>query len=134
MAKVEIKEQVDLDFRSNESYKSLRTNIQFCGSDIKVIGITSCLPNEGKSSVCVNLARSFADSGKKVLLIDADLRKSVLIGGYKIMGPIKGFSHFLSKQASFEEVLCETDVKNFHIIFAGQAPPNPAELLGKDQF
>ena len=66
-----------LDYSGAESYKSLRTNLQFCGEDKKVIAITSCTPNEGKSSVTMNLALSLTDAGKKVLLIDADLRRSV---------------------------------------------------------
>ena len=134
MAKVNLGKRVALDFKSNEAYKTLRTNIQFCGTDIKVIGVTSCVPNEGKSSVCMNLANSMAESGRKVLLLDTDLRKSVLLGRYKITESVKGFSHFLSDQAALDEVLCQTDVDNLHIIFAGQVPPNPAELLGKQHF
>lgn len=134
MIKIKLGEMISLDFKANEAYKTLRTNIQFCGSDIKVIGITSCMPNEGKSSVSVNLAISMAESGKRVLLLDTDLRKSVMLGRYKIRESIKGFSHFLSGQATSEEILCETDVKNLHVIFAGQVPPNPAELLGKRYF
>lgn len=134
MVKVNLREMVSLDYKSNEAYKALRTNIQFCGNDMKVIGVTSCMPNEGKSSICVNLAISMAESGKSVLLLDTDLRKSILLGRYKIRESIKGFSHFLSGQATCEEVLCDTDVKNLHMIFAGQVPPNPAELLGKKYF
>ena len=96
MVNVEIKTQ-KLDYSGAEAYKSLRTNLQFCGEDKKVIAITSCTPNEGKSSVTMNLAVSLADAGKKVLLIDADLRKSGLVGRTKVKESIKGLTHYLSK-------------------------------------
>jgi len=134
VSKIELKKRKPLDYRSNEAYKMLRTNIQFCGDDIKVISITSCTPNEGKSIVSFNLAASFAESGKKVILIDADLRKSVLAGRYKV-GEIKsGLSHYLSGQGEFNEIVCETDIKNLNIVFAGSYSPNPAELLEHTRF
>ena len=133
MVNVEIKTQ-KLDYSGAEAYKSLRTNLQFCGEDKKVIAITSCTPNEGKSSVTMNLAVSLADAGKKVLLIDADLRKSVLMGRTKVKESIKGLTHYLSKQAALIEVICATNVKNLHIVYAGPVPPNPAELLGGKHF
>lgn len=121
----------ELDYRSNESYKSLRTNLQFLGENTKCILLTSCTPNEGKSSVAFNLATSLAQNGKKVILIDADLRKSILIGRYKVGERLKGgLSHYLSGQKGLAEVICETNIPRFHIIFSGKVPPNPAELLG----
>lgn len=124
----------ELDYRANESYKTLRTNIQFCGNDIKVISFTSCTPNEGKSSVSFNLAVSFAEIGKKVILIDADLRKSVLIGRYKVGEVECGLTHFLSGQKEMDEVLCHTDIDNMDIIFSGTYSPNPTELLNNNRF
>ena len=123
-----------LDYSANESYKSLRTNLLFCGEDKKVIAITSCTPNEGKSSVSLNLSLSLADSGKNVLLIDADLRKSVLIGRTAVNEEIRGLSHFLSRQETMENVVYSTNYPRFHIIYAGTVPPNPAELLGGKYF
>lgn len=124
----------DLDYRANEAYKTLRTNIQFCGNDIKVLTFTSCTPNEGKSSVSFNLAVSFAESGKKVILIDADLRKSVLIGRYKVGEVDGGLAHYLSGQSSLQEVRYHTDINNMDIIFSGTHSPNPAELLNGNRF
>ena len=82
MQDMEIK-QTNLDFRAREAFKTLRTNIEFSGDNIKVIAITSATPNEGKSSISFELALSFAQAGKKTLLIDADLRKSVMRSRYK---------------------------------------------------
>ena len=73
MVKVKISDW-KADTSMDEAYKALRTNIQFCGADKKVIAFTSCTPNEGKSNVTFHLAASLAESGKSVLLIDADLR------------------------------------------------------------
>lgn len=117
-----------------EAYKSLRTNLQFCGEDKKVIAITSCTPNEGKSSVSMQLGISLAEIGKQVILIDADLRKSVLLGRTKTEKSVRGLAHFLSGQASLEDVICATNIKNFYMIYSGPFPPNPAELLGGKNF
>lgn len=124
----------ELDYSVNESYKSLRTNLLFCGEEKHVIAITSCTPNEGKSTVSLNLALSLADSGKKVLLIDADLRKSVLVGRTEVEEEVKGLSHLLSHQETIENVIYTTNIPRFHIVYAGIVPPNPAELLGGEYF
>ena len=122
------------DHQMDEAYKALRTNIQFCGADKKVIALTSCTPNEGKSSVAFNLAASLAESGKSVLLIDADLRKSVMMGRVSVDQEVMGLAHYLSKQAKLSDVICATTLPKFHIIFSGIVPPNPAELLGGKNF
>ena len=67
------------DFRVREAFRTLRSNVEFSGQDICTIALTSCTPNEGKSSCAMELARVFAESGKKTILVDADLRKSVLV-------------------------------------------------------
>lgn len=91
MLAVDIEKMRKLDYRTNEAYKTLRTNIQLCGSDMKVIMFTSSTPNEGKSSVSFNLAVSLAESGKRVIFVDADLRKSALVGRYKINKKYEGY-------------------------------------------
>lgn len=121
---------IEQDYRSNEAYKSLRTNIEFSGSDKKVIMFTSCTPNEGKSTVSLSLAMSFVEGGKKVLFIDGDLRKSVLVGRHHVHGEIKGLSHFLSGRVEVSDVIVKTQQEGLFVIFAGIVPPNPAELLG----
>jgi capsular exopolysaccharide synthesis family protein len=134
MNKVTFEARGKLDYRINEAYKSLRTNVQFCGSKIKVISFTSCTPNEGKSSVSFNLAVSFAESGKKVIMIDADMRKSVLAGRYKVGSVEAGLAHYLAGQKTLDEVCMQTDVEGMDIIFSGPYVPNPAELLESENF
>lgn len=133
MQHIELK-KTQLDYRSREAYKTLRTNVEFSGNDVKVIAITSCTPNEGKSSISYELACSFAQGGKKVLLVDADLRKSVLVHRHH-KGKVRlGLVHHLVGKYTFEDVCCETDIKNLHMVFAGPVPPNPSELLGNKHF
>ncbi len=120
----------EMPYDVNEAMKLLRTNLQFCGKDKKVILITSTLADEGKSTVAMNLCRSLGQLGSRVILIDADMRKSVLADRYsKGDKNLPGLSHLLSARNGLEEVLLETDVENLHLIMAGRVPPNPAELL-----
>lgn len=133
MISVKIKEQ-QMEYSMHEAYKSLRTNLQFCGNDKKIITITSCISGEGKSTVTLNLAVSLADSGKKVIIIDSDMRRSVLLGRITVNSDVKGLSYFLSKQSNLNEVICSSNVENLHIIFSGPVPPNPTELLDSEIF
>ena len=80
MEAIELKIPGTDDFFTQEAYKVLRTNLQFCGQDVRVVAITSCDENEGKTTVSLHLAKSLAELGKKVLVIDADMRKSVMAG------------------------------------------------------
>ncbi|MBR3538702.1 MAG: CpsD/CapB family tyrosine-protein kinase, partial [Eubacterium sp.] len=125
----------DLDFKTNEAYKRVRTNITFSGEDIRVVAVTSSIPNEGKSEVSFRLAQAFAEDGKKVLYIDADIRKSVTVARYGVDRETKGLSHYLSGQTkNLEDVIYETNIDNFSMIFTGAKAPNPAELLGRPKF
>lgn len=133
MLEVELKD-LEKDYRSDEAYKMLRTNIEFSGEKNKVLVFTSCTPGEGKSTVSLSVAESLAQSGKKVLFVDADLRKSVLAGRHGVHGELKGLSHFLSGKEKVEDVVCKTQIENLMMIFAGIVPPNPAELLGQEKF
>lgn len=118
-----------------ESFKALRTNICFCGSDKRVIAVTSSYPNEGKSEVSLRLACAFAESGQKTLLIDADTRNSTLQGKLGAYGVTAGLSHILIKhEKSVLNAICRTDDPNLDIIFTGPKPPNPAELLTGEMF
>lgn len=117
-----------------ESLKVLRTNMMFSGSNVRAVGLTSFGASEGKTTISLHLAISLAQMGKRVLLIDADLRKSVLAGRLRIKGKVEGLSHYLSGLANVSELLRETDIPGLYIMFAGARVPNSADLLGSDSF
>lgn len=128
----------DMSSTMRESLRALRTNIQFCGDDIRTILFTSTVPNEGKSTVVMDLARSMGESGKLVLVIDTDMRKSVIMREYAVKSSthkqIFGLSHYLSGQKKLNDVLYHTNMTNVDIIFSGRSVPNPTEILGKKYF
>lgn len=130
MRKVIFRKNDKLDFKANEAFKTLRSNILFSGKDIKVLALTSATPNEGKTSVSFQLACSFAATGKRVLFIDADIRKSVIAGRYKVDGGAFGLTHYMTGQREMDDVICHTDIENMDVILAGPVSPNPTELLG----
>ena len=122
------------DYRLTEGLNQLKTNLAFCGKDIKVITITSSVPHEGKSSVAFDLSKTMAEGGKKILMVDADLRKSVLAAKYHIQGIDKGLSHYLTGQAEIEDIIYETETEGFYLSVAGPLSPDPTSLLDSDQF
>lgn len=123
-----------LDFVSNEAYKTLRTNITFCGEDVRVIAVTSSTPNEGKTNVTFNLARAFAEDNKRILFIDADIRKSVLEARLGADQEVKGLSHYLTGKAELKDIVYGTNVDHLDFIGTGPVAPNPSELLGNQKF
>ena len=134
MNRIVINKKNNSSLRMREIFRTLRTNIEFTGIENRVIAVTSCVPGDGKSTVSYQLACAFAESGKKVLLIDADLRKSVMVSRLKLQGQQKGLSHFLSGQAEIGDVLYATSEKNLYMMPSGVFPVNPTELLGNDRF
>lgn len=123
-----------LDYYYEEAIKTLRTNIQFSGRDIKTIMFTSCFPNEGKSDTLIQLAKEIGKAGKKVLLIDADIRKSSFIRRYHVRQAVKGLSQYLSGQVEQLGIYYSTNFENMDMIFAGPMAPNPSELLEERAF
>ena len=120
--------------RTEEYYNALRTNIQLSGENIKIVSLTSVHPNEGKSTTSTNLAIAFARAGYKTLLIDADIRNSVMSGVFKSSAKITGLTDYLSGKTDLSQGLCETDVKNLFVIESGQSSPNPIALLQSKNF
>lgn len=117
-----------------EAIKTLRTNMQFSGVETKSIVITSCYPNEGKSDVTFQLAVEIGKMGKKVLIIDADIRKSNYVKRFQVEQKVDGLSQYLSGQVNKEKILYSTNYSNVDFIFAGPYAPNPSELLEQELF
>lgn len=121
-------------FVEREAYKTLRTNIRFAlrGKHGKKICITSSAPGEGKSITILNLAISFAEAGKKVLLIDADLRRPAIARLLREK-PKAGLTNVLAELADVEEAIRKEVYPNLDILFSGDIPPNPLELLSSEK-
>ncbi len=135
MARLElVKSKKELYDIAEEYYNSIRTNIQFSGRDLKVITLTSVQPGEGKSTTSANIAISFAKAGLKTLLIDADIRNSVMSGTFKADEKYEGLSSYLSGNAELSAVISHTNIENLMLIPAGHVPPNPTTLLQNSNF
>ena len=134
MDKLELIEKAPLTSREKEVYRTLRTNEEFTGIENRLIAVTSCAPDDGKTTVSFNLANAFAENGKKTLYIDADLRKSVFIQRYNVDGNPKGLSHYLSGQASLKDIIYRTNKERLYVVPVGTFPSNPTELFNKDRF
>ncbi len=128
----------DISFAASEAYKLLRTKLQFSfadDNDCHIIGLSSALSGEGKSLTAVNIAYALAELDKKVLLVDCDMRRPTLAEKLCIK-KFPGLSNFLTRQQSLNDVIQNCDLgsgKSFHVITAGQNPPNPVELLSSER-
>lgn len=118
-----------------EAYRVLKTNLEYYGLErnLKKIVITSSGHGEGKTSTAINLGISFAKSGQKVLLIDADLQKPMLV---KHLGSenFLGLTNYISGNASIEEIINPTDLENFSFIPCGPKPPNSVDIISSARF
>lgn len=114
-----------------ESYRSLRTNLNFAavGHEVNVLLITSSVPSEGKSTTAANLAMAMALDGKRVIIVDADLRRPSQHKLFKLESS-PGLTDLLVGSHRIEDVVKPTNVENVWLVSAGSPPPNPAELLG----
>lgn len=119
----------------SEAFKALRTRIQFAKLEdkpLKSILVTSSIPSEGKTTVSVNLAGSFALTGKKTLILDCDLRKPRVHSLFNLER-YPGLSDYLFSNCTLEEITRKTELENLSVISAGTIPPNPSEILGSAQ-
>ena len=134
MDKLDLIEKTALTGQEKELYRTLRTNVEFTGIEYKVIAVTRCMPDVGKTTFSFQLECALAENGKKTLYIDADLRKSVFTQRFEVKENPKGISHYLSGQATLTEVLFKTNRERLYVIPVGAFPNNPTELFGKERF
>lgn len=126
----------ELPYAVEEAMNRLRINIKFCGKNTRKILLTSCLPNEGKSTVSSYLWKMLAEAGFPTVLVDVDLRKSVMKTRFQIEygEDMKGLNHYLSGLAEYEEVVYETNIQNGYIVPCTQLLENPSALLEDVRF
>lgn len=125
----------NMPFAYVEAYKSLRTNLKFIASaaNAKSFVITSAYPQESKSNVSINIATALAAEGKKVVLVDCDLRKPILHRYLRIKHNHTGLTYVLSGEKDlYESIINFTDI-NISVLTSGAVPPNPSELLAQDR-
>lgn len=126
-----------LNFAASEAYKLLRTNLVFSMADentCKVIGVTSALRGEGKSTTSINLAYTFAQSGKQVLLVEADMRIPVVASVLRLE-ETPGLSHVLAGIGTLNDAVRPSNLlRGLFILTSGEIPPNPSELLSSKRF
>lgn len=139
MKKLKITKFPALDYAGAEAFNTLSTNLSFAGEKVKKIMITSCHASEGKSYLTMNLARTLAQRGKKVAVVDTDLRRSMINANYGLKfedgrSDGKGLSHFLAGMVGMEEIIYETDLADVLMVPVGRDVPNPLTLLSSGHF
>ena len=124
----------DVPFNYVESFKSLRTNLNFIAATEKLntFILTSAIPGEGKSNTAINLAITLAEDNKSVVVVDCDLRKPSLNRYLKLGRNFKGVTDILTGNATVEEALIQFEDLGIHVLTAGAVPPNPSEMLSAE--
>ena len=117
-----------------EAYRVIRTSVQFAqaGKELQTIAITSCTPNEGKSTTIANLAVVLTQAGKSVLLIDCDMRNPTVHKNFNLSNKI-GLSSCISMGTAVADAVQATGIEGLDALTAGVIPPNPSELLGSER-
>lgn len=136
MHMLEITNFPELDYVSAEGMNSLVTNISYCGPDIRKIMVTSRYAGEGKSYVTMNLMRTLARLGRRVIVVDADLRASGIQSDYRLRGDsgqLYGLSEYLSGHCELDQALYQTNLPNAWMIPAGHEAPNPLQLINTER-
>ena len=136
MQRAEINAKLDLDYAGSEAINTICSNLMFSGKNIRKIVVTSCEPNDGKSFVAMQIVSNMAKRGKKVLLVDADLRLSVLNAHYeiKLSGQGVGLAHLLSGQCMLEDALYQSNIPNVYLMPIGTDVQAPLSLIATPDF
>ncbi len=124
----------ELDSRSRQAYGMLRTNIKFYGEDIKSIVFTSTLAKDGKSEVSYHVAKGFADAGKKVVYIDANIRNQSFNKRFGIDQEVYGLCDYLREERIISDIVYKSGISQLYLIYAGKDLGDATELLEKDLF
>ena len=124
----------DLKNPATEAYRVIRTSIQFAqaGKELKTLAVTSCMPNDGKSTTIANLAVVLTQAGKSVLLIDCDMRNPTVHKNFNLSNKV-GLSSCISMGTALSDAVQKTSIEGLYALTGGVIPPNPSELLGSEQ-
>ena len=124
----------DLKNPATEAYRVIRTSIQFAqaGKELQTIALTSCTPNEGKSTTIANLAVVLTQAGKSVLLIDCDMRNPTVHKNFNLSNKV-GLSSCISMGTALSDAVQKTSIEGLYALTGGVIPPNPSELLGSER-
>ncbi len=127
--------QMNLKSPITEAYRTVRTNIQFASivDNVQAIIMTSAVPSEGKTSTACNVAVVSAQAGKRVLLIDADMRKPQIHQRFQISN-LQGLSSLIIKEDSVENTIVKSETPGLFLLPCGPIPPNPSEMLASNSF
>lgn len=124
----------DLKNPATEAYRVIRTSIQFAqaGKELKTLAVTSCTPNDGKSTTIANLAVVLTQAGKSVLLLDCDMRNPNVHKNFGLSNKL-GLSSCISMGTALSDAVQKTSIEGLYALTGGVIPPNPSELLGSEQ-
>ena len=136
MRQAQISEIPALEYAANEALNTICTNLSFAGRSMRKIIFTSCIQSEGKSFMTMRIMQNMARRGRRVVLVDADMRRSHLVHRYGMTttGELTGLAHYLAGQCELEDAIYETNVYGACIIPAGRDVSNPLPLIDSPYF
>lgn len=136
MRKAVVNQLNDLDYSGIESLNTICTNLSFAGRNVKKIIFTSNIQSEGKSFMVIQILQNLARRGRRVVLVDADMRRSFMVKRYQIQveGELLGLAHYLAGQCDLDQVVYETNLYGACVIPAGRDVSNPMALIDSEYF